>query len=525
MTATLAIDRLATRIRAADPDLAAVLTGQVRAVLDGRLRQDLDGIAGRALARAGLPARAVVAMRRLSLRLRVGVGVDSGRLSQGWADACEQALAQSLVGALAGSDADAADQVWFPDTWAAECRYLELAAAGLPPAWWVPALVGAGADAPRPAVILQRWLELDPPRAVIAMTALAAVDQRVTRLLSQPEATDLTRALVVGLGAAAPGLPDGEGAPADDGGAERARTAFLREALGRLRGLAESLTAAGGGADAVGLSLAAPWLAAALFARCPAVCRLSPTLILDLIARMLVQWARSPAADAHPGVRQPTVAGRLDQGTGAAAPAESFPDSRRATGAPEEESTDGMPIHAGGLLLLIRPLLKLGLLPDAPQLASRLGDLALTALRRVLAPLPPGELAAAQERERPLLAVFAPECDWGVRIAAIPVRDPAAAADLLAALSAVIPVETAFAPGAARRVFGAATPAIGTAADLRLARLLLRPGRLRVTDWEAELTWPLAAADLALRRAGWDQDPGWVPWLGRTLRLRFGEPG
>ncbi|WP_295578912.1 hypothetical protein [uncultured Lamprocystis sp.] len=538
MTATLAIGRLATRIRAADPDRVAALTGQVRAVLGGRLRQDLDGIAGRALARAGLPASAVVAVRRLSLRLRVGVAVDSARLSQGWADACEQALAQSLSGVPAGADVEAADQVWFPDPWAAERRYLELAAAGVSPAWWVSALVDAGADTPRPAVILQRWLALDPPRAVITMTALAAADQRVTRLLGQPEAADLTRALVVRLSAAAPGLPDGEGAPTDDGGAVRARAAFLREGLGRLRGLAESLTVAAGGADAAGLSRAAPWLAAALFARYPAVCRLSPTLILDLIARTLVQWAGSPAvgptlpaaaaADSHPGARRPAVAGRPDQGTGGAVAAESFPDSGRVFGAADEGSTDGtpgLPIHAGGLLLLIRPLLKLGLLPDAPHLASRLGDLALTALRRVLAPLPPGELAAAQERERPLLAVFAPECDWGARIAAIPVRDPTAAADLLAALSAVIPAETAFAPGASRRIFGSSTPAIGTAADLLLARLLLRPGRLRVTDWEAELTWPLAAADLALRRAGWDQDPGWVPWLGRTLRLRFGESG
>jgi len=538
MTATLAIDRLSTRIRVADPDVAAVLTGQVRAVLGGRLRQDLDGIAGRALARAGLPASAVVAVRRLSLRLRVGAGVDSGRLSRGWADACEQALAQSLSGVPAGSDADAADQVWFPDPWAAERRYLELAAAGLPPAWWASALVGAGADVPRPAVILQRWLALDPPRAVITMTALAAADQRVTRLLSQSEAADLTRALVVRLSAAAPALPNGEGAPTDDGAAGRARAAFLREALGPLRELAESLTAAAGGADTAGRSRAAPWLAAALFARCPVVCRLSPTLILDLIARTLVQWAGSSAvgptlpsagaADSHPGARRAAVAGRPDQGPGGAVAAESFADSGRVSDAADARSTDGMPgtpIHAGGLLLLIRPLLKLGLLADAPHLANRLGDLALTALRRVLAPLPPGELAAALERERPLLAVFAPECDWAARIAAIPVRDPAAAADLLGALSAVIPADIAFAPGASRRVFGAATPAIGTAADLLLARLLLRPGRLRVTDWEAELTWPLAAADLALRRAGWDQDPGWVPWLGRTLRLRFGAPG
>jgi hypothetical protein len=54
--------------------------------------------------------------------------------------------------------------------------------------------------------------------------------------------------------------------------------------------------------------------------------------------------------------------------------------------------------------------------------------------------------------------------------------------------------------------------------------LLLRPGVLRVTAWDAELVWPLAGIDLALRRAGWDQDPGWLPWIGRRLRFRFGDP-
>jgi hypothetical protein len=46
---------------------------------------------------------------------------------------------------------------------------------------------------------------------------------------------------------------------------------------------------------------------------------------------------------------------------------------------------------------------------------------------------------------------------------------------------------------------------------------------LTVSAWSAELAWPLASVDLALRRAGWDQDPGWLPWLGRSLRWRFGD--
>ena len=164
------------------------------------------------------------------------------------------------------------------------------------------------------------------------MTALAQADPRVTRLLDRPEAADLTRALVVRLGAAAPELPEERqavGEPAGEDGRAGARAAFLREALSRLRGLAESLTTAGGGgADTADLSRAAPWLAAALFARSPAVCRLPPTLILDLIAQALAQWAGAPpvgrphpASDAagRPGPRQPAVAGRPDQEAAAVA--------------------------------------------------------------------------------------------------------------------------------------------------------------------------------------------------------------
>jgi len=89
---------------------------------------------------------------------------------------------------------------------------------------------------------------------------------------------------------------------------------------------------------------------------------------------------------------------------------------------------------------------------------------------------------------------------------------------------AAIPADITAASGALRQVFGPLQPGFPTGADTRLARLLLRPGLLSVTPWDAELTWPLAAIDLALRRAGWDQDPGWLPWLGRTVRLRFGDP-
>jgi hypothetical protein len=32
---------------------------------------------------------------------------------------------------------------------------------------------------------------------------------------------------------------------------------------------------------------------------------------------------------------------------------------------------------------------------------------------------------------------------------------------------------------------------------------------------------PMARIDAALRSAGLDKDPGWVPWLGRAVRFIF----
>ena len=215
MTAALHIDRLDTRIRGAD----AVLAGQVRKAIDGPLPHDLDGVADRALARAGLPATAVAAVRRLAMRLRVGAGVDAASLARGWAQACETALAGTLSQAtLAGeSDEEEADLVWFPDAWAAELRHLERLSVGLPTAWWAPQLAagtaaggpaGGAADDLTPMRILGRWLAEDPARAVATMTALAGSGAPVATLLDAAEALALTRVLVARIAAGR-----GRGAP------------------------------------------------------------------------------------------------------------------------------------------------------------------------------------------------------------------------------------------------------------------------------------------------------------------------
>lgn len=52
-------------------------------------------------------------------------------------------------------------------------------------------------------------------------------------------------------------------------------------------------------------------------------------------------------------------------------------------------------------------------------------------------------------------------------------------------------------------------------------RWLRRPAWIARDGEAIELRFGADAVDLALRRSGADADPGWVPWLGRTVRLRY----
>lgn len=516
MSDVLDIGHLATRIRGSSAEHAQQLAGQVRELADRQLARALDGAGERALARAGLPAGAVAAVERIDLHLQVAPGVPVGELARGWAGALEARLAR-LLAELPPGDADPdAPAVWFADPWAAELRHLERCAGGEPEAWWAFDLAGDGgeADPLAPATILTRWLRRNPPRAIATMAQLARSEARIAARLTPAEADALGAALIATL-PTRPTRPrvarPGEQALPPDGNADATRSdaADFANATRQFAPIAARLASAASPAQA------APWLTALVLATRPAISTL-PTEQLRAHIAALAHGAPPPSSastNAHAAPRSsnapeaPTAADALDA-TGFTPDA--APHALHAT-------------HAGGLLLLLRPLQRLGLLPNAARLGPALGDLALTALRRVLAPLPTGERVVAEERERPLLAVFAPEHDWREPISRIPIAEPDAAGQLLDALVAAIPPDIAFAPGSLRQLFGSASPAFPTAEAHRLAALLLRPGQLRVTPWDAELAWPLAAVDLALRRAGWDQDPGWLPWLGRSIRFRFGE--
>ncbi len=62
-------------------------------------------------------------------------------------------------------------------------------------------------------------------------------------------------------------------------------------------------------------------------------------------------------------------------------------------------------------------------------------------------------------------------------------------------------------------------------ARIGLARLCLRRARLRWSATHLDTRFPLAAADLRVRRAGLDVDPGWVDWLQRVVGFEYTHEG
>ena len=540
MAAALHISRLVTRVRAPDPVRARTLKDQVRGLAVGPVQRAFEAACPLALARAGLPEHAFVAIRRLHLRLVPRGEVHGDDLAVGWARALQDALTRALLSAGEtvddGDDDD--DLAWFADDWVAEEHYLAAQGRDAIP-WWAGSLPTAGAPGMPPMVasVLNRWLDADPARTVAAMVRLLHRSPALARCLSGKEAESLVRGMLERMGASVVQWPTdrgavGRSAPAGapvpgstsdsapgDAAAMETDAAEIRVADLALRlsvALPEDLWS-------VGPEQRGPWVLAQMLSLMPSLGRLPALRLRALIDSVTSVRERLPVGQGseagEQSFRSDPVSGQLPEAPVSQTPSDSLmtdPVYPAAGAAPESVET-----FAAGLLLLIRPLARLDLLPPGPEAGALLGDLALAALRSVLAPLPPGEHAVAQERERALLGVFAPERDWHDPIRAIPVAQPARAQALLDRLQAEIPADIA-AAGGLRSVFGATAPTFPTEPQRRLAYLLLRPGRLLINDWSAELVWPLAGIDLALRRAGWDQDPGWVPWLGRVIRFRFG---
>ncbi len=56
---------------------------------------------------------------------------------------------------------------------------------------------------------------------------------------------------------------------------------------------------------------------------------------------------------------------------------------------------------------------------------------------------------------------------------------------------------------------------------LRCCDVVRRPGRIAATRTHVDVLFDVAQADVRIRKAGLDVDPGWVPWLGRVVSFHY----
>lgn len=510
----LRIGRLETRVRV--PGAAeALAAGRLVEAAAARLGPALEAALPRVMAEAGLAEDSLVSVPRLALRLRLRGEVDAARLGAAWGEALAEALARALharsgaEGAPPGARRPGPDRPAGPrsgeaaplaaEGWAAEWALLATLEAGRPAPWWAEAVAPGLAAPGGPAALLASWIARDPARAAAAMARLLPAAPGLAARLSAREAAGLAAAFrdalrrALGASVAAPLPPAGPDAAA----------------LSALPGALPAATRAALGTLAP--DLRPPWLIAALLAGAPRFAAALEALLPFLAAAPAAFWH---GADAPSPARLPAA------GTPPAA-ASTWPPPL-----PEARPLASASVLAGGLLLLLRPLaaLRPAWLADADALPGRLRAFGLLVLHRLTAPLPPAARDAALERDRPLLAVFTGASPPATRLGdQLPAGGAALEAEeALARLLASAPPGVRHAPGALRRLFGARDPFAADPAGDLLCRLVLRPGRLRWDDSLADLAWPHEAADAALRRAGWDLDPGWLPWIGRRVAFRYG---
>ena len=163
------------------------------------------------------------------------------------------------------------------------------------------------------------------------------------------------------------------------------------------------------------------------------------------------------------------------------------PAHAHASGASPDADGRWQPTACGGLLFLLPVLAHAGLVsgddPDADRLAAL--RVLRAALRRVRA------------------------------------ADDDAAWALVADLPVLRPLEARATEERAASDLAAARRWLHRRARLGLVALVRRPARLAFTPTHIDVRFPLAGADMRVRRAGLDIDPGWLPWFGRVVAFQF----
>ena len=58
-------------------------------------------------------------------------------------------------------------------------------------------------------------------------------------------------------------------------------------------------------------------------------------------------------------------------------------------------------------------------------------------------------------------------------------------------------------------------------AHMRIDEVVARQGRIYATPTDIDVTMPMSAVDIRIRRCGLDLDPGYVPWFGRVIHFHY----
>jgi hypothetical protein len=541
----LTIHRLSNRLQVADAKGAIAAAHVLKGASLG-LSSALDALLSTLLAERGLPPDALVVIPRLTVRLRFQDFIDAESIARSWATAIAAELDAMLEHALeqpasARSGVDLLAVV-FQDIWQAEGAILQRLAEGPFVPWLmeIPAELGA----PNAEAILSGWIIRDPGRAPVEMLALLRSAPEIARLLSGAAATRLAAQLMTRLTAALP-----TGAVATD------RAPGQRAPFPNLETLLRDAASTSRGAPSSPLTLLPPSLASVLAAM--EMPQRLPFLLAGLIVHLpawtpflRALWPTLLRASQSGPTGVPSPAGPPGQSTvriQAPVPSAESPGApwRQADAGPDKADEPGAEIHApqaaqpvatgqpepategpvmqAGLLLILRALQARGVLQrlSPAALAGTLEAIGLSAMQWAAAPLPPAARRVILERDRSLLNVFS-----GRPPPEEPLDAQSPAPEAGAWLSQILedaPPDVQWAPGALPRAYSGVDPFEQAPSDGLLARILMRPGRLAVTDYSATVTWPLDGVDIALRRAGWDLDPGWLPWIGRTIRFVYTE--
>lgn len=519
----------------------AIRTARVPARLAGepRLRQGLERwLAEADPARHGLPAEAIVLVRRLAMGWSA---LQAGDSATRYAP-----LATLLAGARRAASADGdADAVWFADE--AEllaCLARDALAGLLDRRWWWKAIAqqlrgGPWAASSQPRQALMRWLQAPQlmPRALQrlgparAQAWLASVGTEGLRLsvaaLAQAYAlADDVEAWV--LEGVEPHRADGPRPPP----APRTVAASTpTDAAGRLLRLCDALRSnAAGVASAAALSRLAlqferelPATAERAVEPAPSV-ENRPTTPHDnatasapaISGPVRATTGQVPATPApwQPRAASKAVTPQIDSDRSvplapARAPASSDIDTHPPVAEPTAVAEPGpqaapldidvalprlVDTRHGGLLFLLNAALALGLYGDFTQPRHR--GLACPPWRLLL--------LAGQAWAGP---------GWR--------RDPLRRRLIERSAGSREPLPLALWPQLHARVAAALGDDEGLPARTQLRRMLALPARLHDQGERLDVFYPLARLPLAVRLAGLDRDPGWIPAAGCDIRFHF----